>query len=226
MEDQNTKSDGQDSGQVEEATGSPLLERPPADEMSQDARSGFFLQNDSLASVSARLVAAESILDLLVRDLSFDDFMREVLVRFLKAVPCEAGSIIEATPDSSALFFRAVSGRSSDQLSSATIPWGVGIVGHVAESRQPVLVEDASSDPRYLRSIGAAVDFEVRTLMAAPIVIRDRLFCVVELLNRLGQPAFDAHDQDLLVRIAEMAARAIEVRLMFNGARQGIEAAA
>ena len=116
MEDQTKKVDGQDAGEPEETRGLATLEKPPADEMSQDSRSGFFLQADSFASVSARLVAAESLLDLLVKDLSFDDFAREILVRFLKAIPCEAGSILEVAPDGQSLFFRAVSGRSSDRL--------------------------------------------------------------------------------------------------------------
>jgi GAF domain-containing protein len=71
-----------------------------------------------------------------------------------------------------------------------------------------------------LRSVSSAVGFESRNLIAAPIAIRDRVFCVVELFNRIGKPCFDEQDQELLVHMAELASKVIEVRLMLNGARK------
>ena len=56
--------------------------------------------------------------------------------------------------------------------------------------------------------------------VAVPVVIRDRVFCVVELFNRIGKPCFDEHDLELVVHVAEMAAKIIEVRLMLQGARK------
>ncbi len=198
----------------------PKLELPPETDSSPESQASLLLEADSLATLSTRLATAEMLIGLLTKNLTFHDFMREVLLVHLKTLKCEAGSILEADHERRALFFRATSGQSSDRLSNILIPWGAGIVGHVAESRRPILVQDTSSDPRYLRSVSSAVGFESRNLIAAPIAIRDRVFCVVELFNRIGKPCFDEQDQELLVHMAELASKVIEVRLMLNGARK------
>ena len=202
----------------------PRLELPPETDSSPEAQAHLLLEAESLATLSTRLTTAEMFIGLLTKNLTFQDFMREVLLVHLKAVKCEAGSILESDPERKALFFRATAGQSSDRLSNILIPWGAGIVGHVAESRRPILVQDTTSDPRYLRSVGSSVGFESRNLIAAPVIIRDRVFCVVELFNRIGKPCFDEQDQDLLQHMAELAAKIIEVRLMLNGVRK-VEAA-
>lgn len=198
----------------------PRLELPPDTDVSPESQASLLLEADSLATLSTRLATAEAMLGLLTKNLTFQDFMREILVSVLKSIKCEAGSILEADHDKRVLFFRATAGQSSDRLASILIPWGVGIVGHVAESRRPILLQDTGADSRYLKAVSSAVGFESRNLMAAPIVVRDRVFCVVELFNRIGRPCFDEQDLDLFVQLSDMASRAIEIRLMLNGTRR------
>jgi signal transduction protein with GAF and PtsI domain len=222
VDDSNSKRDSGKSGVM--AGGLeievPRLELPPETNVFPEAQASLLLGADSLATLSTRLATAEALLGLLTKNLKFQDFMREVLGCIIKAVKCEAGSILEADHEKRVLFFRATAGQSSDRLSNITIPWGVGIVGHVAESRRPILLQDTESDSRYLKSLGTAVGFQGRNLMAAPIVVRGQVFCVLELLNRGGRPSFDEKDLDLFVMLSEMTGRAIEIRLMLNGTRK------
>ena len=51
-------------------------------------------------------------------------------------------------------------------------------------------------------------------LIALPIVIRGKVFGVLELLNRIGEETYSDTDIDLLTALCNMAARAIEIRLM------------
>lgn len=77
-------------------------------------------------------------------------------------------------------------------------------------------MQDCRSDPRFLSSVGDAVGFESRNLVAVPVVIRDRVFCVIEVLNRIGADEFSEEDLVLVRYLAEFAARAIEARLIIN----------
>lgn len=200
----------------------PQLEAPPESDHSPDSQASLLFDSESVAVLASRLNTAEALIGLLVRDVSHHEFMQEVLLSFLRAIKCEAGSLLEVDRPTGALFFRAIAGQSSDKLAGVRIPRGAGIVGHVAESRRPILVEDTSTDERYLKVVSAAVGFPARNLMAAPIVIRNEVFAVVEVFNRLGKPYFDRADLDLLERISDMAANVIEARLMLNRlARQG-----
>jgi putative methionine-R-sulfoxide reductase with GAF domain len=200
------------------------LEPPPAPEtpVSHYETSGqlFAPDDDSLAQLNARFTMVDSFLRILTRDLKFNDFVRELLLVVMKVVKSEAGSIFEVDHSNNTLFFRAVIGQSSENLTKFTIPMGQGIVGHVAESRQHLIVDDAEANKLHLSSIAKAVGFETRNLIAVPVIIRGRVYGVLELLNRVGEPNFTKSDIELLNYFCEMAAKTIEVRFMLAWSQQ------
>jgi two-component system, cell cycle response regulator len=172
---------------------------------------------------TAKFTVLEAFLTLLPRACKFSEFTREILLTMMRVVKSEAGSLFEVDHTNNNLFFRAVVGQSSDKVSRFKIPLGQGVVGHVAESKQAVVVANALEDRKHLRSIGNAVGFEARNLVAIPILIRGRVFGVVELLNRIGDEGFTASDVEMLSYACEMAAKTIEVRLMLNWSRNRAE---
>jgi len=190
----------------------PILESPPATEVPVDP-SSLFLE-DTLAPTLVKFAVIESILKLLPKDYKFSDFVRELLIILMQAVKSEAGSILEIDQEKKVLFFRAVVGSSSDTVRKFLIPLGQGVVGHVAESRQPLAVSNPKESKLHLKSIEDAVGFRPRNLVALPIVVRGQVYGVLELLNRLGEEEYSAADIELLSYLCEMAARAIELRLM------------
>src|SRR5689334_1409496 len=101
-----------------------------------------FFPEATLTTALAKISALEEFLNIAVRDCKFNEFILEVLTTILKAVNCEAGSILEADYQTNTLFFRAVVGSSADQVVNFAIPFGQGIVGHVAESRMPLIVDN------------------------------------------------------------------------------------
>lgn len=171
---------------------------------------------DLNAMVTAKQVALESMLKLLVRDLKFTDFMREILMVMMKVVKSEAGSILEVDHKNNNMFFRATAGQSSDTITKFTVPMGQGIAGYVAESMQPLIVANIKENQMHLKAIEKAVGFETRNLVAVPLVIRGKIFGVLELLNRVGDENYSDNDIELLNYLCEMSAKAIEVRLMLS----------
>ena len=176
--------------------------------------------------IAGKLVIVETLLGLVTRDLSYQEFMIESLIAIIKVVRCEAGSILELNHETNTLFFRAVAGTASDRLSQFSVPMGQGIVGHVAQTRLPMCVSNLKDNPLYLKAVGNAVDFEARNLVALPIIIRGKIFGVLELLNRLGDEAFTESDTELLTYTCEMMAKAIEIRLMISWNRKAEKQAA
>ncbi len=203
----------------------PSLEMPPIQEGAYST-SSVLLADDSLAFLSAKFAVVEQLLHLLTRDYKFKDFCRELLLIVMKAVKSEAGSILEMDYKNKTLFFRAVAGQSSDRLANFVIPFGQGIVGYVAESRQPLVVSNVPENRVHLKSIEKAVGFETRNIVAVPIVIRGRVFAVLELLNRVGETTYTSSDVELLTYLCGIISKAIEIRLMLawsaaQGSTQG-----
>ncbi len=175
---------------------------------------------EGFAMTAAKHVALEAMLKLLTRNCRFSDFTRELLVIIIKVVQSEAGSILEVDHGNRSLFFRAVVGQSSDQITQFTVPLGQGIAGYVAESLQPLVVSNIKENRIHLKAIERAVGFETRNLVALPLVVRGKIYGVLELLNRIGEPDYTTQDLDLLTYLSETASRVLEIRMMIAWSRQ------
>lgn len=194
------------------------LEEPMGVEL-PEAGAGTLFSGESLPMMASRLSVMESLVRLLTSNISFHDFVREVLLLGMKVVRCEAGSVLEVNHDDQTLFFRAAAGMSSDRVVRFVIPMGQGIAGHVAESRQVLVCSNMDESAIHLKSIQNAIGFDCRNLFAAPIVIRGRTYGVVEFLNRIGEDSFTPADAEIISYFCEMAGKAIEIRLMIGWAR-------
>ena len=178
------------------------------------------LLSDQIPQMAARLNVQEALLSALTRDLPFNDFMTEVLLAIMKPIQCEAGSIIEVNHEERTLFFRAAAGYRSDQVMGYVIPMGRGIAGHVADSREPFVVSNVQENKVHLRSISKAIGFDARNLLAMPLVIRGKIYGVLELLNRVGEKEFSTTDVDTCAQLCASAVKAIEIRLMLSWSMQ------
>ncbi|MEX0788978.1 MAG: GAF domain-containing protein [Anaerolineales bacterium] len=86
---------------------------------------------------------------------------------------------------------------------------GVGLVGHVMETGEPLLTNDPASHPRALQIPGTPED-EQESLILAPLKIRQRTMGVMT-VRRIGRDRpFQTSDLDLLSALAAQAAIGIE----------------
>lgn len=197
----------------------PVLEEADTGALTLDA-AGAELVGEDVQALAVKLGVAESLFRHLTANLTFHEFMREVLMTLMRVIRCEAASILEYSAEQNHLFFRAAAGHSSDKIVKFTVPMGQGIAGHVAESRQPLLVSNAKENEKHLKAMSEAVGFETRNLMAFPIVIRGKIFGVIELINRAGEDAFTDADFELVNAVSALVAKAIEIRLMISWAHK------
>jgi sigma-B regulation protein RsbU (phosphoserine phosphatase) len=92
-------------------------------------------------------------------------------------------------------------------LKSETFKMGEGLIGQVAKSRHAQLIADAKSDPRVLQHDDPAL--EVRSLIIAPILFRDRLIAVLAVANPADELAFTETDFSLVESLAEQVGLAV-----------------
>jgi GAF domain-containing protein len=201
----------------------PLKSEAPAPTSGVASRDLHFT-GESTAFLSSKALLLESMFNLLIRDIKFADFMREIVILAMAVVKSEAGSILEMDYRNDVLFFRAMAGRGAENLGHFTVPKGQGIAGFVAESLQVLVVSDAKENQMHLKSIAKSVGFDARNLLAAPIVIRGKIFGVLELLNRVGEKDYSPSDIELMNFFCNTAARAIEIRMMLSWARHEMSA--
>lgn len=164
-------------------------------------------QLSALNDISRQLVAAESDL--------------EGLLQFITAsatdiLDSEAGSLLLTTDDGTGdLEFRVAIGGSGGEIIGRRLAAGRGLVGHVAKTGQPVIVNDVASDPRWGGELSQG-PFQTSSVLAVPLVTQDRVIGVLEVLNKRSRSGFSSQDVDLLTAFAGQAAVAIENARLFQ----------
>ncbi len=150
--------------------------------------------------------------------------IRGVLDRVMEHVASFFGplnwSLLLVDGCSSELVFALAVGRSSDKLVGARLPLSEGIAGWVASHGTPAIVEDTASDARFSVRIDGVTGFRTESIIAVPLRSGDRVFGVIELLNRLDGRPFSAFDMRVLSTIADFAAIAVEKAYYLAEARR------
>lgn len=92
-------------------------------------------------------------------------------------------------------------------LKSESFPVGEGVVGRVAATGRGELITQAAEDPRIVKHEDAALT--VRSVIAAPITVRQRLSGVLCVCNAADGRPFTGTDYSLVEALAEQAGLAV-----------------
>ncbi len=92
-------------------------------------------------------------------------------------------------------------------LKSEEFPVGEGIVGRVAQTGQGELLADAATDAHIVKHTDPALI--VRSVIAVPMVFRERFFGVLTVANAAGDRPFTPMEFSLMQSLAEQAALAL-----------------
>jgi GAF domain-containing protein len=138
----------------------------------------------------------------------------QAIVEVARAIfGARAASIMLLDQGAEELVFEAVTGEGEDTLVGRRIPSGIGIAGWVAESGQPLVVEDVASDPRFAEQEARRTGYVPKGLMAAPLLRDERVLGVLNVLDRPERRRFSVAEMDLLGLFANQAAVALDLLL-------------
>ncbi|HLF29116.1 MAG TPA: GAF domain-containing protein [Anaerolineae bacterium] len=142
--------------------------------------------------------------------------LNTIMEKAVEILDAEAGSLLLVDDKRSELVFEVILGPAAEKLAGARLPLGKGIVGAVAESGRPQIVNEAQTDTRWLRDVGQTDRFITRALLTVPMRARDKVVGVIQLLNKKDGTPFDEDDQTLLEAFAGNAAIAVENAQLFS----------
>jgi GAF domain-containing protein len=123
----------------------------------------------------------------------------------------KASSIFLLDEETDELVFEAVAGEGSDELVGRRFPSSTGIAGFVLVSRQPLVIEDVLTDPRFSRETAESTGFVPKGLMAVPLLHDERALGVLEVLDRPSDARFTLAEMELLGLFANQAAIALDL---------------
>jgi len=158
--------------------------------------------------------------------LGSEDLRRSLLsaiVEVARAIlGARASSIVLLDEAAGELVFEAVAGE-GESLLGTRIPAARGIAGWVAQSGEPLAIEDVSADPRFARDVAEQTGYVPKGLIAVPLIAHDRVIGVLSVLDRPEQAAFSMAESDLLSLFAIQAATALALVTRTRRAQRVLE---
>jgi diguanylate cyclase (GGDEF)-like protein len=175
-------------------------------------------EHDDLQALEAiaQEVAPQIDTEMLVQE---SPMLRDLLARISAAVRSQAVSLFLYDASGNRLAFSASRRLEAGTIDGFRMSADRGIAGWVARNREPLRLEDASQDPRYNRDSESMTKFRPRAMMCVPVVSRDRLLGVIQVMNRLDGKSFDDYEFRLVQILAEYAAIAIENASLYKQAQ-------
>jgi len=164
---------------------------------------------NQLAMLSNVSMAISSTLNLSI-------VLPRVMESAVQILDAEAGSLFLVDSTRTKLTFEVVLGPSGKHLVGTKIPIGVGIVGTVANTSKPLIINNVAADPRWHTGTDKETKFHTRDILCVPMLANEKVVGVIEVINKKNEVAFTSEDETLLLSFAVQAAIVIENAQMFT----------
>ena len=151
------------------------------------------------------------------------DLLRSVVEVARAIFHAQAASIFLLDEEADELVFEAIAGEGSDNLAGTRFPSSTGIAGWVLVTRQPLLIEDVTQDPRFAHDVAETTGYLPSGLMEVPLLHKERALGVLEVLDRAAQASSPLAEMDLLALFADQAAIALDLLQSARRARAALE---
>ncbi len=174
----------------------------------------MFLENNRLKydiSLARReLSFYEEVSKTLTSSLELNTILTKIMKKTKEMAKAEAWSMLLVDEETGELVFEKTEGKKAKAIKKFRLKMGEGIAGWVAQEGIPVVVPDVSRDERFFGKIDKAIHFKTKSLMCVPIKSKDQVIGVLEVVNKITGEPFTKEDLDLLMRLVDQTAIAIE----------------
>jgi diguanylate cyclase (GGDEF)-like protein len=126
-------------------------------------------------------------------------------------------------PDTGDLTFNHVVGEKAELVSGKKLRKGTGLAGWVAETGEPLLIEDTAQDPRFATQFLTAKTKGCSTVMVVPIKSGDLVYGVMELIDTRHGERFTQGNLADFSAIAEVTSVALERAYYFQAMKRMAE---
>ena len=138
-----------------------------------------------------------------------DQLLELIMDTASRMMSAKASSLLLVDPEAKKLHFKVATGTKKEEIKKYEINIGQGIAGHVAQTGEPLLIEDVNKDPRWHKEISDSLKFETHSIACAPMLVGETIIGVLQTIDKQDGAPFTEDDLKILIVFAEVAAKAI-----------------
>ncbi len=162
----------------------------------------------ALATVE-RLTALYDISRIFNSTLELDDLLPVVAEKIRDILGAQAANLWLIDPEQQDLHCAQQAGEDPTTQEEERLALGEGVIGQVAKQGEARLVANAREEPLLVARQQANEEFQIESLMCAPLLKNEEVLGVVEVVNKSDGMPFDEDDLFFLTSISEQAAIAL-----------------
>jgi signal transduction histidine kinase len=140
---------------------------------------------------------------------TWDELLDTVVDGTRDALGADVSSLYLLDRDGTSLTLAATNGLDRYQIGRARVPYGEGVTGRVAASREPLVIPDVKADPRFLWVRGIDQRRFIASMLSVPLVWHDRTVGVLNVQTERPRD-FGTDDVAQLGAIADLLAGIVE----------------
>ena len=140
----------------------------------------------------------------------FEEVLQLAVEGAMRVIDAEAGALILLDEVSDELVIKVAAGPAGPAVQGMRFPREEGIAGWVAANGRPRIVSDVEQDQHWFRGIDRTSGFKTRSILAAPLRVKEVMIGVLEVINKRPDALFEEGDLQRISIFADLAAIAID----------------
>jgi signal transduction histidine kinase len=169
----------------------------------------------------SRLGALYHVSRVLGTSLNLDEVLTQVIDAVIGLTRAERGLLVLADHETGTWQIRAARNFAKMDLQPDEMSFSRTVINTVIQNGQGVVTTDAQQDPRFAQQ-QSVVTMALRSILCAPLLVRDRVSGVIYVENRIQTNLFNQADLELLNTFAAQAAIAIENARLYTRTDQAL----
>ena len=151
----------------------------------------------------------------LASTLDLDTLLSDIVHAAADITSAEAASILLYDDTARQLYFQIATNIDEPTMRGLIVPLDNSIAGWIVTNRQPVRIDDAHKDERFFGDIDQTIDYSTKSLLGIPLITKNKVVGVLEVVNKKRGKFTDA-DESILTVLGAQAAVAIENARLFQ----------
>lgn len=171
-------------------------------------------RDEKLAQLEQRVNQLETcykITSLINSELNLANLLDTIMSVAKKVMTADACSLLLVDEDTNELVFQIAMSEVGEEIKSMTrLKMGQGIAGSVAETGEPILIEDAYQHPKFNPGFDKKTGFQTGSILCSPLKAKGKIIGVCQVIHgqKLGR-VFQQSDLELFLLLCDSAALAI-----------------
>jgi len=173
--------------------------------------------NSSINTLKRERNELETLYDIarvLNSTLEFDQVLRLVMEQVIRFVNAERGFLALVDATTNELEFTIALDKQGQPIDRSTYRNSRSTVNRVVQTREPILTDDAQAD-KALKEQESIMAYGIRSIMCAPLVVRDHCIGAVYVDSRINANLFGPKHREMLLAFCHQAAIAIDNARLF-----------